>query len=159
MEMEVLLYIGLGLVFFYALWIGVVFLIARAGGWSKLAQEYSTPPDPYKTWDPLETLTGRSLLLGRMTNYKRCVTIHITEEGLLLETGMLFKKFHVPLYLPWEALHDVEFLDGWLRGMRFYVSGFPILIRGDSGDIVFAEWRRRRGEIAQPIRRLESEYE
>jgi hypothetical protein len=155
--MEILLYLALGLVVFYLIWILVCFVISRAGGWSKLAEEYKFPQDPYAPWEPLETLAWRSVLLGRSGNYKNCVTINVTEEGLLLQPSFLFKKFHPPLYLPWESLDDVSFQEGWFRGMRFWVSGNPVLIRGDSGEILFAEWRRRRGEIAAPVKRLEND--
>ena len=111
MKLPVALIAGLALpVFaacFVAIWLGVVALIATAGGWRDLARDYPAHGEPAP-----ETVrfTGVSLMFGSgpisLGSYRNAVTITIDATGFGLTTMMLFRFRHPPIAIPWGALRD-----------------------------------------------------
>ena len=81
---------------FPLIWVGVVTLIARFGGWARLAREYPGRPQ----------LGGRRFRFrsGRMrfqTGYGSCLTLGSDPMGLHLEILFLFRPGHPAIFVPW----------------------------------------------------------
>src|SRR6516165_9425545 len=94
---------------FIGSWIAALYLIARVGGWQKLAEKYADTDaytGPWKGWQ-----WGR---IGSIS-YKQCLWIAIDFRGLHLKTGpiFLFPFFHKPLLIPWTAIKSVEASNYW----------------------------------------------
>ncbi len=96
---------------FVGLWIFVCFLLARIGGWSRLATHYRAPADFSGTkW---EFQTG---YMG-WARYKGCLTIGTNREGLYLAVFPLFRVGHPPLLIPWRDITTSE-ERGWLASYQ-----------------------------------------
>ena len=94
---------------FVAIWC-FVFKILSVLSWGKLAQKYTSYHPPSGS-----TLKWQSLVLGRLMNYNRCVTIHVGGAGLFLEMPRFFRFAHPPLRIPWSEvryLKEVKTLAG-----------------------------------------------
>jgi hypothetical protein len=85
-------------VLFALYWCLICVMIARLGGWSRLARDYAltTPP-------PQAILRGQSLRMG-FFSYNRSVRMAAGDAGLYLATFPLFRAGHPPLLLPWSAV-------------------------------------------------------
>lgn len=87
--------------FFIAVWIFVLFLTSRVGGWSTLAQYYRTDrpfPGTIFRWQ------GAQLRYG--TNYNGCLTFGADEEGLYIVPVTILRAFHSPLLFPWNEIES-----------------------------------------------------
>lgn len=137
---EPIVYVVLGGLFFLLLWALVSFLVARGGGWTRLARAFPRPETP---WTIQETLYFRSLALGRTTRYALCVTVLIAQEGLVLKTNALFHLFHAPIFAPWGAIQEAAYRPGWRGGMSCVLAGARLHLPRDMGRRVYEAWRRR----------------
>ncbi len=108
---------------FPVIWISIVYLISRIGGWSELAThfEYDGPA-------PGEVFHWCSARLRFLCNYSNCLTITLSETGIHLKTLIFFRVGHHPLFIPWAAVEDLKVYRYW----RF--SSAKLLIRDRSGD-------------------------
>lgn len=95
--------------FFVAFWCFILTLISRLGGWNRLAEKYSYDSNFLGTW--------KGWLWGRigMANYKRCLWVGVSPEGLHLKTGpfFFFQIAHPPLRIPWYAITTIENRTYW----------------------------------------------
>lgn len=93
--------------FFIGMWIGVCFLLAFIGGWSRLAEAYQTQTEFVgKKW---YFQSGR---LG-LTNYNGVLTLGANYYGLYLAVFPLFRAGHPPLLIPWSDISTAEH-QGWM---------------------------------------------
>jgi len=91
-------------IIFPVYWVFVLWLIAKFGGWAKLADKYGCEPSFAVSW------TGwQSGKIG-MTNYKSCLWLAATAEGLYIKPGpaFLFGLWHPPIRIPWSAISSAE---------------------------------------------------
>jgi len=84
-----------------AVWTGIGYLVAVAGGWRRLAEAY--PSD-----EEVDGMMWRfqSAMLGFGANYGGCLTITANDDGLRIATLPFFPPFHPPLFIPWQ---DISF--------------------------------------------------
>jgi hypothetical protein len=80
------------------LWLLVLFLLARASGWAKLQRLYQSGLPPRT--NPKVT----KVRFGRVTYSD--VSMGFSEYGIHLQMRVLFKLFHPPLLLPWQAIRN-----------------------------------------------------
>lgn len=93
---------------FILMWISISAAISYIGGWHYLQKKYRT----YEKISGVK-VKGRSLSLGfgylPPASYRNCVKIYITENGLYMKSMFLFRLFHPPLLIPWDAIMTVKF--------------------------------------------------
>ncbi len=84
--------------FFVVLWGFVMLVLAKMGGWSKIAQLFafsgSFAGDLYRF---------QSASFG-FTNYGNCLNVGVNDIGLYMVPFFLFRSFHKPLFIPWNYI-------------------------------------------------------
>ena len=85
--------------FFVGIWLFVMFIISRVGGWSTLAGYYRTDQPFFGT---LFRFQSASLRAG--TNYNGCLNFGANTEGLYMVPMLIFRGFHAPLFIPWSEI-------------------------------------------------------
>lgn len=122
---------------FIGMWAFVCWIIAQAGGWSRLAQSYLSQSE----------FTGRkwTLQFGRMglSRYRGVLTVGANREGVFLDVMPLFRVGHPPLFIPW---HDITIGEDTEWMMLSYVvftfaksPGVKLRLLRGLGDEVMAE--------------------
>ncbi|MBT8114295.1 MAG: hypothetical protein KJP04_02885 [Arenicella sp.] len=101
---------------FVAVWVFAIKLLAHAGGWSKLAQDY---PGSGKFRG--ETWSFQSIKLGSV-NYNGCVTIGIDDTNLYLATFLPFRFGHKPLLIPIYDILGKEVGSGFSKYVQLTIS-------------------------------------
>ena len=96
---EKLLLLALPL-FFITLWCCICLLASWLGGWRRLAEHYATDRDFTGT----RRARFCTVTLRPRTNYGRCVTIGVEEDGLWFSVLPIFRLGHPPLVIPWSDL-------------------------------------------------------
>jgi len=90
------------LVLFPLFWLLISSLIAKFGGWSRLATVY-------RAYDPPR---GKAMYFQSasfdLANYNSCLTFHITEQGLHISVLFPFRFGHPPLFIPWRDMLNRE---------------------------------------------------
>jgi hypothetical protein len=90
----------LGVAGFY---LGLMWLLSRAFGWSTLARHYATdrePPGDRRSWEGIR--------LGRIGFYNGCLVIVSSDQGLYLRVFRPFAFGHRPLLIPWDRIHHLR---------------------------------------------------
>jgi hypothetical protein len=90
--------IGFPLVF-VPLWCGIVFLLSRISGWSRIAARFPGPPNP--TGTRFDGVTGTVGLVS----YRSVLLVHIAAEGLHVVPWKVFTIGHAPIFIPWSEIH------------------------------------------------------
>ena len=85
-------------VLFPLLWTAIVFGLAHAGGWARLAREY-------RHWDPPEgdRWFGQSAAFG-WVSYNQCLIVGAGSRGLRFSVFFPFRVEHPPLLIPWNEI-------------------------------------------------------
>ena len=96
-------------VFFAGIWVFVCLLLARVGGWSRLAAVYQTREI---FAGPCTTTVG---LVGS-ARYKNSLRVGADEHGLWLDVPAVMRPGHKALRLPWSDLQEQE--GQTFRGIR-----------------------------------------
>lgn len=108
-------------IFFIGIWVTVCFLLARIGGWSRLAEYYqSQVPFTGKKW------YFQSCQLG-LTNYNGALTVGSNYYGLYLAVLLPFRVGHPPLLIPWSDITTAEYKGLMFRYLDFTVARVPSL--------------------------------
>lgn len=141
--------IALAVVAFPIIWMSVIAVVARIGGWRTLAERYE---DTGST-EPERRYRFQSVVLRRVSfipaRYRGSVNIGIGAAGLFLRPVLVFRFQHPPLHIPWGAVASCE--DGSLLGFRWVdvevTDASPTLrFYGTVGDEVMEAWRRHGAE-------------
>ncbi len=106
-------------IFFCAIWTFSLFLAAQMSGWARLAQRFKSDSSF------LGELKGWQWGKFGLANYKRCLWIGVSAEGLYIKTGPLFffSFFHPPLLIPWRAIKSIEEEKYWgIRAAKIRLS-------------------------------------
>ncbi len=81
-----------------ATWLALVVMLARYGGWKRLAERYrALGPFRGKVW------RFRSGRLNR-ANYNTCLTVGTDGERLYLAPLFVYRPGHPPLLIPWKEI-------------------------------------------------------
>ncbi len=105
---------------FLLLWCGVLFLLARLGGWTELAQRYATElpfPDGCRYFV--------SAQFRALTRYGGCLIAGADAQGIYLKPWLLFRPFHPPLHIPWAEIAVTDEQQWLWRCVRFTFPGVP----------------------------------
>ncbi len=102
-----------GVALFAVVWLGVCFLVARLGGWSRLAEVYPR----------LGAFDGKRLylqtaILARGMRYGNSVTIGAGHQGLYLAPLLPFRPGHPPILVPWTEIRVEETRGFWAHGLE-----------------------------------------
>ena len=106
---------------FGIMWCGVLFLLSRVSGWSRLAQFYARSETP-EGGTEFRWQTG---MVG-VVSYRNCLHIRVLPSGLWLSVAFPLSVGHQRLFIPWTAVHgqqDGKFL--WHEVTRFDVGHPP----------------------------------
>jgi hypothetical protein len=117
------------LLLFVLFWIGVVQLIARLSGWSKLARSFPMRRGALMAG---KRFTWQSLRIGAFSNYSAVATVTVTHEGIGLELMKIFSMGHSPLFIPWHRTEGAESGTFPFPWFSFRVDGTRIMIMGRS---------------------------
>ncbi|MBX7207718.1 MAG: hypothetical protein K1X78_05385 [Verrucomicrobiaceae bacterium] len=110
--------IGGFVVFFPALWCGIVWIMSRAGGWNRLAARY-----PAGTRAPEGEECRRVFGMVGMARYKGILKLHFARDGFFMEVMPIFKIGHPPLFIPWAEVVDRKpFQLLWFRTVRLTIG-------------------------------------
>ncbi len=84
-------------------WMLMLFAESRLCGWSTLSKKYRND-------NSIIDWTGWQNGTFSITNYKGCLWLAATAEGLYIKTGplFLFRPFHPPMLIPWADIISVE---------------------------------------------------
>ena len=100
--MRPLLPVMLGLpfiAFFGALWVAILTIISRIGGWWRLSRSYRhAGPLSGNRW------LFQSMSMRYSANYNGCLTVTANELGLGFSMWMIFRVAHPPLFVPWQDI-------------------------------------------------------
>ena len=103
--------------FIVVLWIPILLLTSRIGGWSRLAEYYQFHSEFVgQKWRPWL----RYVYLGS-AKYGNTLTIGANYHGLYLEMSPLFQVGHPPLLIPWNDITTAEY-----RGINVFLFGFYV---------------------------------
>jgi hypothetical protein len=103
-------------VIFPLAWIGILNLLAVAGGWSRLARVYR---DDGTSGEVGLHYRRQSGAIG-WVSYNGCLSIESCESGLRLGVSLPFRIAHPTLFIPWSELHQIRERQIMLR--RFVVG-------------------------------------
>jgi len=81
----------------------VLWVLSRAGGWSRLAARYPLPGGVRSGTE----YRWRSARIG-WVSYNNCITFVATEAGLVMRMPWLFSAGHPPLLVPWHEIALIE---------------------------------------------------
>jgi hypothetical protein len=85
-------------VLFVGSWTAICWLLARLGGWRRLAEHYAQGDRPFEG----EVRRFARVSLGPFANYGTCLMAGRGEMGIRLALFRLVLAGHPPLLIPWE---------------------------------------------------------
>ncbi len=86
------------LVIFPPAWLFVLWLLAKASGWSALGERYRHSGMDVGVVQPMKTIYVGLVAYGGLN-------VACGSEGLQLRQILPFRPFHPPLLIPWQELH------------------------------------------------------
>ena len=84
---------------FPALWVAVVFLISRLGGWYRLAGRF-----PARRAAGGKKFGWSSVRLSLFGNYSMSVNVTVSSDGIHMQPVILFRSGHAPVFIPAEEI-------------------------------------------------------
>jgi|GEM_PF-1181564 hypothetical protein len=85
---------------FIVIWLTMLFLVSRLGGWSKLHKAYHFPS---RIGNPFLVKSFQSIQLG-VSNYNGIMTLSYYPEGIGMEVMILFRFQHPKILIPWKDI-------------------------------------------------------
>ncbi|MCO5168208.1 MAG: hypothetical protein M9894_17850 [Planctomycetes bacterium] len=121
------------------LWVGILVVLALAGGWSLLARDHRalSRPDGVRRF-----VSGR---LGRFVNYNHCLVAAAADEGLFLAVLLPFRPGHPDLLVPWSDIRVLEERAGFVTRWTHLELGPSRTRVWLAGDVGVEAARRARG--------------
>ncbi len=130
----------LALLLFVAAWAGVVVLLSQLG-WKKLVPHFQTTVQPEG-----EHFFMASMWVGTV-RYKGALHLWVMPDGVYLYPIALFSLGHVPLFIPWSAIREMQ-QERMLGGMVYRVwlqalPKTPLLFQGNAGETLYAAFNKQ----------------
>ncbi|HEY6161342.1 MAG TPA: hypothetical protein VI112_08970 [Bacteroidia bacterium] len=131
------------ILFFATIWSLIILLIAKLGGWRKVAA--AKPFNEMNAGALVESARRNSVTFGFTTSYSGVITVSVFENGVRLRPALLFRPFHPPIFLERDDLKKGKF--GGNESMGFYsfnnLEGKMVTIAGKGAALMhrFAESR------------------
>jgi hypothetical protein len=86
-------------VFFAAMWVSVLYLIAMVSGWYELSKHFRFKGIFYG-----ESFPFRSARMRFYVHFGNCLTVGADQSGLYLSVFPIFRIGHPPLLIPWSEV-------------------------------------------------------
>jgi hypothetical protein len=140
------LIIGIWLIVFPLLWLGITGLLSIVGGWRELAGSYAADPAAFKGARPLNA-SGALHRFLLPVNYSHTLRVHVWSDGFGLATMRLFRFMHPPLFIPWTAVRTCEertLLFWRYVEVRLHGSSVAIMVGGQAGRAIREGWMQAR---------------
>ena len=99
----VLTVVGGFLIAFPLIWLLVLNLIARLGGWASLAEEFPARGEPRG-----DHFSWRSGTVGWLGSYRNALDVWVSSNGLWLRPVAIFRAGHKPMMIPWSAVEQAK---------------------------------------------------
>jgi len=101
-------------IFFFALWVFVSFIIGTISGWQALSRRFSCPKGVFHggTW------SFRRARMRFLTNYGNCLNFGADESGLYMSIFPLLRVGHPALLIPWAEITVVPGERGFIFKQR-----------------------------------------
>ena len=98
-------------------WCAVSFIISCCG-WRWLAYRHAATSKPAGT--AFRSASGWITPLG---SYSRCLNVVSASSGIYIETQLMFRLFHRPLFFSWRCVSDIDLPAGflWRRYVRLTI--------------------------------------
>jgi hypothetical protein len=108
------------LLFFIVLWIVLMNIISRIGGWSQLARHYreASPHEGSK-------FRFQSASMRWMMGYNNCLTFGPGRDGLHISVPFPLKIAHPPLAIPWSEISSSAHRGRFFGGYRLHFARCP----------------------------------
>jgi hypothetical protein len=87
---------------FIGFWCAVCILFSRIGDWHKLARAFTASNSPHG-----KRFYMQSGSVG-LINYRSCLNVSVTPDGMFLSVPLIFKLGHPPLFIPWIVISNRE---------------------------------------------------
>lgn len=89
----------------------VVAIVSVIGGWYRLSKLYPAEETTYRMADETTSKKYRwaSLVMGPPyfpTNYGNCLNVVVSDQGVRIAVGLLFRTLHPPIFIPWSAVES-----------------------------------------------------
>ena len=105
---------------------GLLWVMSRLSGWSRLAARYRRDDEVAGTrW------TWMSVGFGPLVWYNHCITVTVTERGLALRPQPLMRLFHPSLLIPWAQVASAR---PW---NQMLVRGVALRVEPEGVEVVF----------------------
>ena len=98
----ILIVIG-SVLFFVALWYGIIYFASNAGGWTRIADKYPGPEN-FSHGRFFTKETGR---FGK-ARYKHTLDVQVAPQGLYITSILPPQKTHPPLLIPWSEIKGIS---------------------------------------------------
>lgn len=98
----------------------LVLKINSCFGWNRLAKRHSAFNRPEGT-----PYHWQSMRLGPLAKYNRCITFHLSKNGLSIAVFPLFAFGHPPLFLQWSQVRFRKEKAGLFGKIYLYDLGTP----------------------------------
>jgi hypothetical protein len=117
--MEAVLFPALSWTPFAGAWVATSLALSWQSGWRALARRYRAAKQRCGTRFPMQS--GR---VGAV-NYRRCLTVGVSDAGLYLAVLFYLRIGHPPLLIPWSDLTVVAVRDRWYARDITLAAGDP----------------------------------
>lgn len=132
--------------FFVGMWLFVARIMSWLG-WSKFARDFQWEgPIP----EGATHFSFATMVIGgwpSAASYRNAIHVWLDERGIFLRPLLLFRMFHPPLHIGWDAVEEVQprKLLRQIYQIRL-ARGLPMLTFGEKGGrALFEHWQTRRG--------------
>ena len=113
---------GSGFVLVFGLiWMGVLTLLSRMGGWHGLAREFPATGRIQDTNSKMHRWC--SARMSFLVNYNNCLTLIVGDRGLYMRTNIFLRFAHRPILIPRDAIVDLS------TGSKLFFSSTKITLR------------------------------
>lgn len=106
---------------FAGIWCMVCMILSAFGGWHSLSRQYhSSVPALGKTYRMQSAQFG-------FVNYRRCLSVSASKQGLAISVLPIFRVGHPPLFFPWSAISSPKVKKIlWSERVEFHVGDVKI---------------------------------
>jgi hypothetical protein len=89
--------------FFVTMWCSVCLLLSAVGGWRRIAERFPDIPIPDGATASYPMATG---MVG-LVSYRNCLKVQVAPGGVHVAVWKIFGLGHPPMFIPWNAMHNI----------------------------------------------------